>query len=74
MSHLNAVTVLIAAFAARRSKLKAAANQADSTIPQLFPEFRATSSGNLRLEADFHIRDAPEQRWLRITIRPIGRK
>jgi len=34
MSHLNAVTVLAAAFATRGFKLKAAANQADSTISQ----------------------------------------
>jgi hypothetical protein len=37
MSHLNAVTVLIAAFATRGSKLKAMANQADSTISQRLP-------------------------------------
>ncbi|WP_314947358.1 hypothetical protein [Bradyrhizobium cosmicum] len=36
MSHLNAVTVLIAAFAAREWKLKAEANQADSNISQRF--------------------------------------
>jgi hypothetical protein len=36
MSHLNAVTVLLAAFATRGSKLKAEANQADSNIPQRF--------------------------------------
>ncbi|WP_155253740.1 hypothetical protein [Bradyrhizobium japonicum] len=36
MSHLNAVTVLFAAFAARGSELKSAANQADSNIPQRF--------------------------------------
>jgi hypothetical protein len=36
MSHLNAVTVLLAAFATRGSKLKAEANQADLNIPQRF--------------------------------------
>jgi hypothetical protein len=36
MSHLNAVTVLIAAFAARVRSSKAEANQADSTISQRF--------------------------------------
>jgi hypothetical protein len=34
MSHLNAVTVLLAAFATRGFELKAMANQADSTISQ----------------------------------------
>ncbi|WP_027529392.1 hypothetical protein [Bradyrhizobium sp. WSM3983] len=34
MSHLNAVTVLIAAFAMREFELKAMANQADSNISQ----------------------------------------
>lgn len=34
MSDLNAVTVLIAAFATRGPELKAVANQADSTISQ----------------------------------------
>ncbi|MEZ2145945.1 MULTISPECIES: hypothetical protein [Bradyrhizobium] len=34
MSHLNAVTVLIAAFATPGSELKAVTNQADSTISQ----------------------------------------
>jgi hypothetical protein len=36
MSHLNAVTVLLAAFAARDRELEWAANQADSNIPQRF--------------------------------------
>ncbi|WP_426614064.1 hypothetical protein [Bradyrhizobium sp. McL0616] len=34
MSHLNAVTVLIAAFATQGFELKSVANQADSTISQ----------------------------------------
>ncbi|MDN4985039.1 hypothetical protein QY049_17675 [Bradyrhizobium sp. WYCCWR 13022] len=34
MSHLNAVTVLGAAFATQEFELKAVANQADSTISQ----------------------------------------
>lgn len=49
MSHLNAVTVLIAAFATRGSKLNAEANRAirpyRNASPPL-PKFGAEDSGN----------------------------
>jgi hypothetical protein len=55
MSHLNAVTVLLAAFATRGFELKAMANQADSTISQglraVPQKIGAKDSGNLRHHA-----------------------
>jgi len=48
MSHLNAVTVLLAAFATRGFELKAVANQADSNISQRLRAVPQKSGGRLR--------------------------
>jgi hypothetical protein len=65
MSHLNAVTVLFAAFAARGSELKSAANQADSNIPQRFRAVPLNSElmcQTIHGEMRFPPRDATGQR------------
>jgi len=48
MSHLNAVTVLLAAFATRGSKIKAEANQAIRTYRNDSAPFRKKRSRRLR--------------------------